>query len=54
MRALYPQLLTSGNNFEEKIPLSGGRGGGGGGSCITPNYILTLGAGLGASHDISS
>ena len=48
MRALYPKLFTLGNNFEEKNSFKGGGGGGG------ELNILTLGAGLGASHDISS
>ena len=44
MRALYPKLFTLGNNFEEKNSFKGGG----------ELNILTLGAGLGASHDISS
>ena len=30
MRAQYPQLFSSGNNFDDKIILRGGGGGGGG------------------------
>ena len=39
MRAQYPQLFSSGNNFEDEIIL---RGGGGGGSCNTPKYTLAV------------
>ena len=41
MKAQYPQLFNSGNNFEDEILLKGGGGGGGGGmgSCNTPNLV---------------
>ena len=38
MRAQYPQLFNSGNNFEDEILLSGG-GGGEGERVVTPKII---------------
>ena len=50
MRAQYPKLFNSGNNFEDEILLRGGGGGGGGGvggwggveSCNTLNHTLVV------------
>ena len=42
MKAQYPQLFTTGKNFEDEISLRVGGGGGGGESCNTPNYTITV------------
>ena len=41
MRAQYPQLFSSGINFEDEI-LSKGGGGGGGENCNAPNYTIVV------------
>ena len=48
MKAQYPQLFSSGNNFEDEILVKGGGGGGGGGELKHPKiyphgFITCLG-----------